>query len=194
MQPIMKKWLSAFAVVSIAFLVWWKLPNQSASAQALTANTGPGYINPLTATNLEQWKALIPELHKTPGFKISVYWDMDLGYLHKWVPITMKENGQTIVYKVDFADISFTHGTNVMEAELHSPNMNIEETRQLGLGLCAMFGLQTNDFLAWCDKVGNHWMDEPLYANGNGHYSFQTRQTFDNQRPWYINFMIIPNR
>jgi hypothetical protein len=110
------------------------------------------------------------------------------------VPITLEAHGQTIVYKVNFADISFTSGTNVMEVELHSPIMNIEETRQLGLQLSAMFGFETNDFLAWCDQVGNHWADEPLYGKGNGHYSFQTRQTFSRQRPWYIEFVITPNR
>jgi hypothetical protein len=189
----MKKCLLAFLLLLIAFSVWLKLPNQSVSAQALAANTEPGYINPLTATNLEQWKALIPELHKTPGFKISVYWDMEQTDRRTGVPVTLQANGQTIVYKANFADISFKNETNVMEVELHSPIMNIEETRQLGLQLCVMFGFETNDFLAWCDAVGNNWADQPLYGKGNGKYSFQTKQTFNRKRPWYINFMITPN-
>src|ERR1700733_6113266 len=99
----MKKWLFAFLLVLIAFLVWLKLPNQSASAQNLAVN--PGNINPLTATKIEQWKALIPGLRKQSGFKIYEFWDMDQTNQLIGVPVAMRENGQTIIYNANFVDL-----------------------------------------------------------------------------------------
>ncbi len=34
-------------------------------------------------------------------------------------------------------------------------------------------------------------MDQPLYATGKGAYGFQILNTFNNERPWYINFVIV---
>jgi len=82
-----------------------------------------------------------------------------------------------------------------MEVQMHSPIMNIDETRELGLQLCNMLGQDPSGFLAWCDKAGNHWLDAPLYGVGESsrRYSFQILRTYTDDKPWYINFMIIPN-
>jgi hypothetical protein len=80
-----------------------------------------------------------------------------------------------------------------MEVEMHSPIMNIEETRELALQLCNMLQVDPKNFLAWCDNVGNNWLDQPLFADGNHYYSFHLLQSFNKEKPWFINFMIIPN-
>jgi hypothetical protein len=150
-------------------------------------------INALTATSLEQWKTMIKGLHKSPGFKISEYWDMWQTNLLTGTPVLLEQNGKTISYKAQFIDISVKNGTDVMEVEMHSPIMNIDETRELGLQLCQMLQVDPKNFLAWCDKVGNNWLDQPLFGDGNRNYSFHLLQSFNKEKPWFINFMIIPN-
>jgi hypothetical protein len=75
--------------------------------------------------------------------------------------------------------------------------MDIDETRELGLQICNMFGRDPSDFIAWCNKVGNHWLDAPLYSsrniympNSNETFGFQTLRTYTDEKPWYINFVI----
>ena len=148
--------------------------------------------NALMATNIEQWKAAIKGLHKSPG--LSESWHMEQTNQASYVPITLQENGQTVSYKVRFIDISIKNENgDILEAEARSPMMNIDETRELGLQLCNMLQVDPKNFLAWCDKVGNHWLDQPLFGDGNRHYSFHLFHTYNNEKPWSISFMIIPN-
>jgi hypothetical protein len=50
-------------------------------------------INALAATNLEQWKSMIPGLRKSSGFKISEYWDMWQTNLLTGTPVLLEQNG-----------------------------------------------------------------------------------------------------
>jgi hypothetical protein len=150
--------------------------------------------NALTATNIEQWKAAIKGLHKSPG--LSESWDMEITNRTSGIIVPLVANGQTNFYKARFINIDVYQGSDgkIMEVQMHSPIMNIDETRELGLQLCNLLQIDPKGFLAWCGKVGNRWMDQPLFGDGDGHhYSFHLLQTFDNEKPWYINFMIIPN-
>jgi len=155
--------------------------------------------NALAATNIEQWKAAIKGLHKLPG--LSESWDMEQTNLTASIPITLRQNGKTVSYNAQFIDISIKNGSgDILEVQLHSPIMNIDETKELGLELCNMFELDSSDFQAWCDKVGNHWLDAPLYGsrdihdpNSNAVFTFQTIGGYNNEKPWVVNFMIIPN-
>jgi hypothetical protein len=54
-----------------------------------------------------------------------------------------------------------------------------------------MLGQDPTDFLAWCNKVGNNWLDAPLYSTGDHYYGFQILNTYNNENPWYINFLIM---
>ncbi|HEY5233400.1 MAG TPA: hypothetical protein VIK35_07710 [Verrucomicrobiae bacterium] len=129
--------------------------------------------NALTTTNIEQWKAAIKGLHKMPG--LSESWDMEMKNLTSSVPVNLEESGQAISYKAQFIDISVKNGSgDILEAQLHSPIMNIDETRELGLQLCNMLEIDPKDFLAWCDKVGNHWLDSPLFSSGGSRISKET--------------------
>jgi len=168
------------------------VPVQAVQQPTNTIESTAPLTNALMATNIEQWKAIIKGLHKMPG--LSESWDMEQTNLTTSIPITLQQNGKTVSYKAQFIDISIKNGNgDILEAQLHSPIMSIDETRELGLQLCNMLGQDPSGFLAWCDKVGNHWLDAPLYGTGNRFYSFQTIGGYSNEKPWVINFMIIPN-
>jgi hypothetical protein len=146
--------------------------------------------NALTAMNIEQWKQTIKDLHKMPG--LSESWHMEQTNQNSYVPVTLEENGQTISYKVRFIDISIKNANgDILEAQLRSPMMNIDETRELGLQLCNILGIDSKDFSNWCDKVGNHWLDTPLYSIGNHYYGFETFHTYNDEKPWSISFQIM---
>jgi hypothetical protein len=149
-------------------------------------------FNALTAMNIEQWKAAIKGLRKSPG--LSESWDMEMTNRTSGIPVPLIVNGQTNFYKARFINVDVYQGSDgkIMEVEMHSPIMNIDETRELGLQLCNMLQIDPKGFLAWCDKVGNNAVDAPLFGDGDGrhHYSFHLLQTFDNEKPWYINFII----
>jgi len=58
-------------------------------------------------------------------------------------------------------------------------------------------GKDKTGFNAWCDKVGNRWMDEPGFTSAASHlpnsdktFGFQARATFNNEKPWYILLII----
>ena len=151
-------------------------------------------INALTATNLEQWKAIIPGLHKAP---YSEFWDMEITNRTDGIPVSFTENGKTVSYKVRFIDVEPLADGTIQRIEMHSPIMDIAETRELGLQLCNMLGRDPSDFLAWCDKVGNHWLDAPLYdgfslpiPNDNKFFGFGVKRTYTDEKPWYILFFI----
>lgn len=148
-------------------------------------------INALTATNLDQWKSMISGLKHSDNFGRWSSWIMEQTNHLTGIPVVFEENGKMVSYKVQFIDVRvFSDGERVRRVEMHSPSMDIDETRKLGLQLGGMFGVDSKDFLAWCDKVGNHWMDQQLYATGERSYGFQILNTFNNEKPWSINFII----
>ncbi|MGH7951535.1 MAG: hypothetical protein ACREFE_06410 [Limisphaerales bacterium] len=151
-------------------------------------NPSGSSINALAATNLDQWKTLIKGLHKAPN---SEFWVMEQTNRLAGIPVLFEQNSKTISYKVRFIDVELFNDGRLMEVEMHSPIMNIDETRELGLQLCDMLQIDPKGFSEWCDKVGNHWLDAPLYSTkSNAHLSFRVLMTYNNQRPWYINFVI----
>ena len=165
--------------------------SSNATSFASTVESTNEMVNALLVTNLDQWRGIIKDLHKSPGFPISEYWDMEQTNRTAGVPVMLAKNGQSVLYKANFVDISVTAGTKIMEVEMHSPIMDIDETRALGLQLCNMLGVDPKDFLAWCDKVGNHWLDAPLYSSRSKSYiGFDVLRAYDNKKPWYINFII----
>ena len=154
--------------------------------------------NALTATNLEQWKAAIKDLKQLAGFQFDQHWLMEQHGRTNGVPITLSFGDKAIQYNAVLISVNAENGTGqIMRVEMQTLNMNIDETRKLGLQLCNMFGFHPSDFLAWCDKVGNHWLDSPLYSsinirdqNNNERFGFQTLHTYNDDEPWMINFVI----
>jgi hypothetical protein len=173
-------------------------PNAApANAISQATNVIAPLTNALTADNLEQWKAAITGLRKSSG--LSESWDMEITNRTSGIPIPLMANGQTNFYKARFINLDiYEGGEKIMEAQLHSPIMNIDETRELGLQLCSVLGQDPSDFLAWCDKVGNHWLDAPLYFSKSAHdpnsnkiFEFKTLRTYTDEKPWFIDFIIM---
>lgn len=149
-------------------------------------------LNALTATNLEQWKSLIKGLSISDKFSDMEIWVMEQSSRETGVPILLEHDGKKVLYHTRFVDVSAgLPDENVQRVEMKSPIMNINETRELGLQLCELLGVDSKDFLAWCDKVGNHWLDAPSFNTGNYQCGFGIHMTYDDDKPWYINFVIV---
>jgi hypothetical protein len=149
-------------------------------------------INALTATNLEQWKTAIKGLKPLGGFTADQHWLVEQPGRKTSLSIELSLENRTVKYDAVLISVNAENGTGkVTRIEMQTLNMNIEGTRDLGLQLCDMLEVDPKDFLSWCNKVGNHWLDAPLYATGKGAYGFQILNTFDNQKPWCINFVIV---
>lgn len=139
----------------------------------------------LSATNIEQWKSLIKNLKKDSS--LPNFWRTE----SPQGCVILKSNGQSIVYKSEFVDVSVANSAgDVLEAEIYTPKMNIVETRELGLKICKMFGFDTNKFLAWCNDVGNNWLDSPLFSVGDYNHFFRIRHSYSDQQPWIMIFGI----
>lgn len=173
-----------------------QIPVQSLAING--ANVAPAEkINAITATNIGQLKALIKGLRSYERFVDKTFgsesWNMEWPERHGGIPITLQSKDQSVAYTVNFIDVkTFLETGNIQRVEMHSPMMSINETRALGLQLCSLLNLDSKDFSAWCDKVGNHWVDAPLYSSkGNIHLGFETLMTYDDRQPWFINFVIV---
>jgi hypothetical protein len=168
-----------------------------ASVQAAFGSTNTVF-NALTATNIEQWRQAVKNLKQVDSSRYHRDWIMEEDNPDRSpdrnasMPFNLILNGQTIEYKATVIYITTKDGTdNLMEAQLQTPNMNIDEAKQLGLQLCKMLGQDPSRFSAWCGKVGNHWMDAPLFSTpSNRQLSFKILQTFNNEKPWCIDFII----
>lgn len=148
--------------------------------------------NALTATNLEQWKTAINGFKKLAGFTLDQHWLVEQPGRKTGLPIILRVGDKAVLYNAVLISVNAKNGTGqIIRIEMQTLNMNIDETRELGVQLCDMLGVDSKDFLTWCDKVENHWMDQPLYATGEGNYGFQILNTFDNGKPWMINFVTI---
>ena len=166
---------------------------QNVSKASDSANTSgiTEPINALAATNLDQWKAIISGLKQFGDNKYHQDWVMEQTNRISGVPMLLETSGQTVSYKVRFIDITIINETGkILCIETHSPIMNIDETRELGSQLFSLFGWDSKGFLKWCDKVGNHWLDAPLFTGGDLAHTFNVRNTFNNEKPWYIEFDI----
>jgi len=149
-------------------------------------------LNALTATNLEQWKAAIPGLKPLGSFTIDQHWLVEQPGRKNGAPIELNLNNQAIQYSAVLISVNAKNNSvgEIIEVQMQTLNMNINETRELGVQLCAMLGVDSKEFMAWCDKVGIKWIDVPLYATGKGIYGFQILNSFDQKKPWIINFII----
>jgi hypothetical protein len=156
-----------------------------------------GDLNALTATNLEQWKHIIKGLAYSDKFGDAEHngiesWIMEQTNREVGIPVLFGINGKAILYSVSFIDVhsSLVNGL-IHRVEMQSPNLNIDETRKLGLNLCNLLKLDPKDFELWCDKVGNHWVDAPLFSSNGYRFGFETLRTFDDKNRWFINFVIV---
>jgi hypothetical protein len=158
-------------------------------------------INILEVTNLEQCKVVIKGLKKLGGFNDTYgqYWLVEQPGRTNGLPIVLSENNNTVQYdavliSVDFLDRNVTN--HVSEIQTQTEIMSVDEARKLGLQLCSVLNIDPSEFLAWCNKVGNRWLDTPLFSTGvhdnkiNKEIGFQTLHGFNPKKPWLINVVI----
>ncbi len=140
----------------------------------------------------------IKSLHEINGFLHLKNWYSE----SNWITFQLKSiNGQPTGFTADtiFA-LTDRKDDHVHELTLHSPWLDIDGVRQVGLELEKAWGLDPKDFLAWCNKVGNKWVDAPLYSAGNGfppapepYIGFSVRRTTNDEKPWVIVLTIKDN-
>ncbi len=153
-------------------------------------------FNAITATNLEQWKMMVKGLRYSDTFGNTnsngwKSWVMEKHGMDASIPIKLVVNGQVLLYNANFIDVdALISDGEIQSVKLHSPKMNIDETRTLGLQLCKMLDIDPKEFLAWSDKVGNHWLDAPLYSNGGAAFGFGIYMTYNDKKPWYVILII----
>lgn len=154
-------------------------------------------IDAIQIQDIAEWTSAIPNLTLSHHFRNDSSWVMAEIDATNPPKITLTgANGDTIQYAADFIGIEVTID-QIQRIDLHSPKMNIDDIRQLGNQLLKMMGKDTAGFNTWCDKVGNRWMDQPEYSSGNAKapnsdktYAFSAHPTFNNDKPWYIYFVI----
>jgi hypothetical protein len=144
----------------------------------------------LVATNIEQWKSLIPNLQKDSSSSMPIFW-MTKNRQRGVDSVVLKSNGQSIVYKTASVDVSVANSAgDVLEADIYTPKMDIVETRELGLKICKMFGFDAMKFDAWCKSVGNNWLDSTLFSVGDYDHFLSIRHSYNDQHPWIMIFGI----
>ena len=149
------------------------------------------------AQNLADWTNAMPNIKLWSHFQTRSSWVADQRDTNNYPTMILTGvNGITIQYKTKLTSID-AMGNHVREIELQTPFMDIDETREFGKALLQMMGKDTASFDAWCNKVGNNWIDAPLYDSYNARqpnndktYAFGTHITFNNEKPWYIDFII----
>lgn len=176
--------------------------SSAANSNAVSISTPTPFVppasssNPIEATNLTQWKSIIPELRAYDRFEHEKFgsesWVMEQTNREMGIPILLEQNEKKVPYKVRFIDVrAGLPDGKIQRVEIHSPIMNIDETRELGLKLAGLLGIESTEFTDWCAKVGNHWLDAPLYSSKSGnHLGFETLMTYNDEKPWYVNFVI----
>ena len=142
---------------------------------------------------IEDWTNAVPNLKPRLHSKYYEVWDVtQINEPNPPKVILSGVNGTTVQYAADSIDIG-VRNNQIRRIELQSPRMNIDATKEMGLQLCNMLGLDSKGFVAWCDQVGNHWLDAPLYSSQDkNHIGFQTLRTYNDEKPWIIDFVIAP--
>src|SRR5665213_3567255 len=114
------------------------------------------------------------------------------------ISLMLGDTNHVMQYDANFISIDAKKQSGeIISVDLHGLKMNIVELKDLGSKLHELTGKDPSLFLAWCDKVGNTWIDVPLYSAGNatapdGHkiYAFDVNRTYDDTQPWHISLLI----
>jgi hypothetical protein len=173
-------------------------PNSSMGSHSTNTVDMDEPMNAMMATNLEQWKEAIKGLGKLRGFADPEHWLVEQPGRKTGLPIVLSIGGQTVEYSAVLISVNAKAGSGqVVQVDLQSPNMNIDDTREMGLQLYRMMGLDPSEFIAWCNQVGNHWMDSTLFdsmaariPNSNKFYGFGLLHSYSDEKPWVIDFSI----
>jgi hypothetical protein len=197
--------LGVALVVTVLAVYFLKTKNKQSQPSIITSTTNISMTSTNQVTTVTNAVVItefenISDFKKIPSLKLLQQYTGTQSWIsyHTSVPFQLQgQNDRTFVFNADFIDseIIATNG-RVQSLELQSSYMNIDEIQAFGLQLCAFLSIDPKNFLAWCDKVGNRWLDQPLFYSGAGAspssnkiMAFNIRHTFNNEKPWYIDFI-----
>lgn len=144
----------------------------------------------------------ISDLKQIPSLKLLQTDPGTQSWISDGVPISFQINGQsgkTANFTADFLDAEIdSNDGRIRELELHTPKLEINQIRELGLQLDKTLGLDSKNFLAWCEKVGNHWIDAPTFSSkagipppdSNKIMGYGVHPTFNDEKPWFVIFIL----
>jgi hypothetical protein len=155
-----------------------------------------GLFNVATATNLDQWKAAITNLHNDSVLKEN--WVMRQSDTNKGVRLIISGTNQTWVeFDSNFIKIKTKKSSTALHRiEIQGVGMNIADIRVIGRVLLKVMGKDESNFNAWCDKIGSHPVNIPLFTSDNAHLyngricGFEILSGHDPEKPWMINFIV----
>lgn len=141
--------------------------------------------------SIADWTNAFPALKPQIHSKYYEVWDMTLMNEPNLPKVVLSgTSGVTVQYSFYSVDIG-VESDSIQRIEMQTPAMNIDNTKELGLQLCKMLGLDSKTFEAWCNHVGNHWLDASLYSSKDvNHIGFQTLRAYNDEKPWIIDFVI----
>jgi hypothetical protein len=154
-------------------------------------------LDAIKAQSLADWTNTIPNIKQWSHFRGRSSWVADQRDANHYPVILLTgANGKTIQYKAKLTSVD-AMGDYVREIELQSGWVDITDVRSLGDSLLQMMGMDETGFNSWSDKVENNWVDAPLYnspvsqvPNSSKYYGFQILRSYNNDKPWSINFII----
>jgi len=157
----------------------------------------PKLLDATKAQTIADWTNAVPNLKVWNHFRNENSWLAEQRNPTNAPTLLLTgANGDPIQYKTKLTDIE-TVGDHIRRVELQSVWMDIADTRSLGDSLLQMMGEDKIGFDEWCAKVGNNWVDAPLYdspdsqvPNSNKFYGFQMLRSYNNEKPWVIYFII----
>lgn len=181
----MKRFLVVMPLLCLLLALGFGCGKSRQSISTNASNEPPPDI--LSATNLAQWMSLIKDLRPTAGLRE----DWSTSRFRRGTPsVLVWHDGQSILLKAEAVHVTaFPKTMDFMEAQIFTPGMTVDETRALGMNLCGMFGFDTNKFSTWCDTDRTD-PDAPVFYTGNHRYVINVRPTFNEEKPWFIIFMV----
>lgn len=167
------------------------------SAPTVTSVEPKKILDAIKAQSIADWTNAVPNLKVWNHFRSESSWVAVQKDTNNYPVLLLGGmNGNTVQFAAKLIDVE-TVDVHIRRVELHTPNMSINQTRKLGESLLEMMGKDKSSFDAWCDRVGNNWVDAPLFGSGssqvpdsNKFYGFQMLRSYGNEKPWVINFII----
>src|SRR5690348_14120738 len=134
------------------------------TAPAITSPEPKRIIDGIKTQSLADWTNAIPNIKQWSQFRGRSSWVAAPMDTNNYPIILLTGANGTIQFKAKLTSVD-AMDDDVREIELHTPDMSIDETRKFGESLLGMMSKDKSDFDAWCDKVGNNWVDAPLYGS-----------------------------
>jgi hypothetical protein len=198
------------ACVCLVF-VWQRKSNPSINLN-LPATTNEATIakennlSPLRQTKLDatkvsdlnDWKNVFPEIKLLNPSPVEESWVYQNQNSHDYSSVVISGSGErSLNFATSLVDVQVSKPDNhIRRIELQAPKMTIQQIKNLGLQMCSVLQIEPKAFQAWCDAVGNVWIDKPVFSSGAGispndakTIGFTVNPTFDNNCPWYMTFL-----